>query len=196
MNEDTDYPAYRARQLKAGIEYQDFIAQRLYLEGIPLVMFQSYKYQLAHGENLLGLEIKFDNCLAQTGRVWIEVLEKADPSHPEMVPAGIDRGDAWLFGIGNYEDFWIFSVKTLRRYRDRAGPQAIRENNYHTGKGFFLPRAEADRFAERYFNFRASPEPLTRQLIEECDLFSSVPMTCPLCGDFVPARTAHQCPPF
>jgi hypothetical protein len=199
----TNYSDHYRSRLKAGIEYQDFVAHRLYTEGIPLVMFQSQKYQLEHGENRLGMEIKFDDWLARTGNLWIEVLEKAHPDNVNWAPAGIDRGDAWLYGIGNYDDFWIFPIKTLQRYRTRKHV-SLRENGTKTSYGFLLPRTDADYFSERYFNFRQSADAKVQvpadelarlRRIEDCDFYSSEPGRCLLCQDFIPPWTPHKCRP-
>lgn len=98
--------AYYEKQLNDGQAFQDFIAQRLYAEGIVLINFQSREAQSKHGENMLGLEIKLDKRFADTSQLWIEIAEKTEPTQPIWVAAGIDRDDnSWLYGIGNYDEF-------------------------------------------------------------------------------------------
>lgn len=51
-------PDYQAK-LTAGQDYEDFIAHRLYDEGIVIVNYHRQGDQYRFGENKLGLEIKF-----------------------------------------------------------------------------------------------------------------------------------------
>ena len=147
----TSYPEYYQKQLEAGQRFQDYIASRLYDEGIVLVNFQSREAQQEDGENKLGLEIKWDDKLAQTGNVWIEVEEKSDPQQPRYVPSGIDRDDGtWLYGIGDYREFFVFSKRTLRKYRQHTDPTIV-ENGTKTSRAFLLPRQLATELAELMF---------------------------------------------
>jgi hypothetical protein len=145
---------YYAAALAKGQDFQDFIAARLIVEGIVLVNLQGKHGQRTRGENLLGLEIKFDDKYATTRQLWIEVMEKLDPSHRDWIPAGIDRHDnSWLYGIGNYAEFFIFSKKTLHAESRRW---LIRENTRGTSRGFLLPRIRAVELADRLFAFPAT----------------------------------------
>jgi len=151
------YREYYREQLEAGQRYQDFIADRLYREGIVVVSFQSRDYQYKRGENALGLEIKLDDKFATTGNFWIEVAEKTDPSNPAYVASGIHRNDkSWLYGIGNYDEFWIFAVLTLRRFQAKFRP-TIQENGTKTSQGFLLNAADASQCCARQFDWRVSP---------------------------------------
>ena len=139
---------YYKNQLEVGQMYQDYIAWRLCHEGIPLVNYQTRLAQLHMGENALGLEIKFDDKLEQTGNLWIEVAEKSDPTRELWTPSGIHRGDAWLYAIGNYFELFIFSIKLLRA---GAGRFDTIINTRQTSRGFLLPRATAAAWADRMF---------------------------------------------
>jgi hypothetical protein len=140
---------YYANKLDQGQGYQDYVAWRLCHEGIPLVNFQTRGAQLVHGENALGVEIKFDDWLERSGNLWIEIQEKTDANQRLWVASGIFRSDnAWLYAIGNYSELFLFSLKRLREVR---GGRLIIENNMHTSRGFLLSRAEAAREAERLF---------------------------------------------
>lgn len=142
--------AYYDEQLAAGQKFQDYIAEQLYRAGVVLVNFQSRDFQLARGENLLGLEIKFDRQYAHTGNLWIEVAERAAPDHA-WIPSGIYRGDnAWLYGIGDHTEFFIFSIKLLRLLVERPGSRfVVHVNTLCTSRGFLLPRADAHRYADK-----------------------------------------------
>ena len=105
---ETKYSEYYAKMLKAAQEYQDFVCGQLHAKGVVLQNMTSKKYQLKK-ENLLGLEIKFDDLIKKTNRVYIETAEKAHPRSGEYAKSGIYRDDdSWLYGIGNYEIFYIF----------------------------------------------------------------------------------------
>ena len=58
-------------RLEDGLQYQDFICMELHRRGIVLQNIQSKKFNLKK-ENLLGMEIKFDRRLKDTGNVYIE----------------------------------------------------------------------------------------------------------------------------
>lgn len=163
----TNYQAtvYRPR-LEDGQRFQDFIGAELYRVGIVIVNFQSREYQYRHGENLLGLEVKFDDRVKTTGNLFIEVEERADPANPRWVASGIDRGDAWLYGIGNYQEFWIFATRHLQAWRTRYQPVIV-PNNTNTGRGFLLSRAQAGPLCARSFTF--APDATGLALDDEVD---------------------------
>ena len=158
-----NYGAYYRRQLDDAQAFQDYIARQLLREGIVLVNFQSRASQLQWGENTMGIEIKFDRQFATTGNLWIEVCEKGNPTRAAYVDSGINRPDnAWLLGIGNHREFFIFSTRTLQL--EVAPPCTCRprrlliENNTRTSRGFLLPRRDIASLAERCFIF-AEREP-------------------------------------
>jgi hypothetical protein len=77
--------------------------------------------QLAYGDTFFGLEIKYDKQFAKTGNLCIEVAEKTHASNARYVEAGIlCESCAWLYGIGNELEFFIFSRRTLRAVWDRT----------------------------------------------------------------------------
>jgi len=99
-----------------GLEYQDFIMEKL-LEnlGIPISNFSSKKYQFSKGENLQGIEIKYDDKYKKTGNIYIEVAEKSNPNNKEYIPSGIMRNDnSWLYAIGDYSILFIFGKQILK----------------------------------------------------------------------------------
>lgn len=147
------YEQYRKECTQKGIEYQDFICEQLHLKGIVLQNMQSRKYQYKR-ENLLGLEIKYDDIMSKTRRVYIETAEKAKPRGGEYVEAGIYRKDeSWMYGIGNYEVFYIFDKKGLQRL-DKANPAWLfRPNPTPTSKGFCVPLDKATQMAMKIIHF-------------------------------------------
>ena len=52
---------YYRQKLEEGEQYQDFVTEKLYEIGIPIISYSSKRYQHIVGENKCGFEIKFDN---------------------------------------------------------------------------------------------------------------------------------------
>lgn len=145
----TSYEEYRATKTEAAMEFQDFAMDCLlkYL-GFLVQQYVSKPYQYKVGESRTGIEFKFDMKRAETGNLWIETGEKARPRDGDYWPSGIDKGDnTWLYVIGDYEVIYVFSVKTLRRYRD-WGASKVRENNGGTSTGFLMPESDAAKYAD------------------------------------------------
>lgn len=143
---------------EVGVEFQDFVCLKTReLNILSLQNFGSKKYQYQRGENLQGVEIKYDarctghNGTTPTGRLAIELKEKSDKNIKRFTPSGIYRNDKnWLYIQGNQDMFWIFSKKTLRRiYID---------NNYKEGYArptsyvFYLPIEDADKYCDYKYN--------------------------------------------
>ena len=148
-----NYDQYRQNCTEKGIEYQDFICEHLHQEGIVLQNMQSKQYQYKK-ENLLGLEIKFDDRMAETGRIYIETHEKAQPRTGDYAQSGINRQDCWLFGIGNYKVFFIFDKKVLRRIK-KHNPSWLYwpHKDKETSKGFCIPLSKAREIAAKTIDF-------------------------------------------
>lgn len=148
-----NYDNYRQECMQKGIEFQDFICEQLHFQGIVLQNMQSKVYQYKK-ENLLGLEIKFDDVMNKTQRIYIETAEKAQPRSGDYVEAGIYRKDkSWMFGIGNYTVFYIFDKKGLQRL-DKANPAWLyRPVPSDTSKGFCIPINKAERLAMKVIHF-------------------------------------------
>jgi hypothetical protein len=147
------YEEYRQDCMEKGVEYQDFICEQLHIRGIVLQNMSSRKYQYRQ-ENLLGLEIKRDDIMSKTGRIYIETAEKARPRAGDYVKAGIYRDDkSWMYGIGNDDIFYIFDKKGLQRL-DLADPSWLfRPNPTPTSKGFCIPLEKAELLAMRIISF-------------------------------------------
>ena len=144
-------------RLQLGLEYQDFLCERLHRLGIVLQNIQSKKFQHKK-ENLLGLEIKFDRRFEKTGNLYIETAEKADPANANYVPSGIFRDDeSWLYGIGNYSELFIFAKQVLKAaHKDRHHRRLQEvENETKTSLGFLIPRAKALAWVARHIKFEA-----------------------------------------
>lgn len=150
-------PQY-AEKLEAGLEFQDFVMSELHSRGIVLQPIASKRGQLK-GENLLGLEIKFDRKLAETGNLYIETYEKSNPANPCFVCSGILRNDnTWLYGIGNHSRLWIFAKSQLRLayqhlVENKRKWEGVRFVENETSKGFLVPAVLANHWAARVIDF-------------------------------------------
>lgn len=136
---------YYNDKLQQGLEFQDVVTSALYQRGIVVVAYSSRKYQISHGENLLGAEIKRDGKFRETGNLYIETAEKSHPDNPAFVASGIYREDnSWLYVIGDEKTVYIFSTKYLRileaRYTRVTKPTSI---------GFLVPMADAEKYCIR-----------------------------------------------
>lgn len=147
---------YYLKKLKEGIYYQDFVVEKLYECGLPIISYSSKEYQKLIGENKAGIEIKFDQKFKETGNFYIEVAEKTNPENFEWAESGIKRKDnSWLYAIGDLEEIFIFSKKQLQylhaqkingqpKYKlVETIPPGFRGA---TSKGFLLPIEEARKF--------------------------------------------------
>lgn len=94
-----------------GVEYQDFLAVELAKRGLILNNLQSRKAQKTQGENLLGLEIKYDRKFRDTGNLFFETHFNSAQGWQE---SGILLRQSWLYGMGDYRTLWLFSTRLLR----------------------------------------------------------------------------------
>ncbi len=131
---------YYKTQLAAGQEYQDFIGDVLCKRGMPIRNYTSRKYQLNKGENLIGLEIKYDTQISVYGNLYIEVAERRDLSMP-FFPSGIYAGPSILYLIGDMERYFLFSTNTLRAIH-QSGQYPVITIRRNTSQGCKLPVAD------------------------------------------------------
>jgi len=148
MDGETKYKPmteYYGKMLEKGKEFQDFITKALIHElGIPLSTYSSKEYQTNTGENVQGIEIKFDDRYKETGNIYIEVMEKSNPENERYVQSGIYRNDnTWLYLIGDYNEVFIFGKKTLQGMY-RSGK--YKEITTLTSIGFLVDKKSADKY--------------------------------------------------
>ena len=127
-----------------GLEYQDFVADRLLKDyGIVVGAYSSKKYQQEHGESASGIEIKFDDRCAQTRNLYIETAEKSNEQNAEYVSSGIFREDnSWLYLIGNYKEAFLFAKAQLKRIylsENLWEKRGIEKKQTGTSQGFVFP---------------------------------------------------------
>lgn len=132
--------------LKAGQEYQDFIARYFAQElGFVISNYASKKYQLQYGESVHGIEIKHDRRFNDTGNLFIETA--CNPRRrATFSPGGIYQGKHWLYLIGDYERAWTFGTRFLVKLH-KAGRYQVHEGD--TMHGYLLPIADADKYCIR-----------------------------------------------
>ena len=139
-------PEY-AEALQKGLRFQDHVTELFYRAGLPLVTFASEDGQL-RGENMAGIEIKFDDKFKDTGNLYIETMETRTPG-AEMTKSGIYRSDnTWLYAIGDYSEVFVFSKKFLQGLH-RSGRFRCVETE--TSKGYLLTRDAAEKYAAKIF---------------------------------------------
>jgi hypothetical protein len=134
---------YYKKQLEKGLQFQDYVTEKLYDVGLPVVGYSSKKFQCSNGENKCGFEIKFDDKVKDTGNLYIEIAEKSDEKNINFIASGIYRNDnTWLYIIGDYSKIFIFSKKQLRMVFERKN--AFKNVETKTSRGFLLPAKYAE----------------------------------------------------
>jgi len=127
---------YYNDMLKKGLSYQDFVVEKLYDIGLPIISYASKEYQIKFGENKCGFEIKFDDRLEETGNFYIEIAEKSNSNNFNFIPSGIYRADnTWLYLQGNYKKIYIFAKNQLRKLYESNQYKKI---EISTSQGFLL----------------------------------------------------------
>lgn len=148
------YRDYYAAKLEQGLEFQDVVVRELYQRGIVVVGYASRRFQIGHGENMLGAEIKRDGRFRETGNLYIETAEKSHPDRPDYVPSGICRKDnGWLYVIGDEKTLYIFSTKHLASLECKYPRKEI-----PTSRGFVMPLEDAERYCVRKIDLEDKDE--------------------------------------
>lgn len=160
----TNSSEYYAKQFAAGEAFAAFVSEQLAHFGLIVGLYETQHEQYSLGESRMGLEIKFDDRLADTGNVYIEMYEKTRARNSAFVESGILRCDnTLLYGIGNRREFYIFGKRTLQRVYeafDRSLVPGISGKDFKrreipTSKGFTLARYLAVAYAERQFKAKS-----------------------------------------
>ena len=142
-----DYTTYYNKQLEKALEFQDFVADKLYNIGIPLNCYSSRKSQNKKGESRAGIEIKFDNQMEKTHNLYIEYMEKSNPNNKNYIPNGIERADnTWLYVVGNYEVIYILAKNWLQQFKNL---KEVRHITTPTSKGYLFPEAMAIKYSTK-----------------------------------------------
>lgn len=112
-------PQNYSADLERGHEYQDFITREFMTRGVVMANFVSRKAQL-YGENTLGMEVKFDDVMRLSGRIFFECACWS-VTLQQWVQSGVNKADGcWLYTVGNYSTAYVFSKRMLARIAERA----------------------------------------------------------------------------
>nr|VFK47024.1 MAG: hypothetical protein BECKSD772F_GA0070984_13482 [Candidatus Kentron sp. SD]VFK50083.1 MAG: hypothetical protein BECKSD772E_GA0070983_13382 [Candidatus Kentron sp. SD]VFK81337.1 MAG: hypothetical protein BECKSD772D_GA0070982_13142 [Candidatus Kentron sp. SD] len=132
------------RCLESGNQFQDYVVSMLIKhKGIVLSNFSSRLFQWSIGEGYQGFEIKFDAPSERGENLLIETGERRSASG-NWVKSGIHRDDNTdIYIIGNYEFFYVFDVKVLRRMEERS--EFLRRHETDTGQFFLLRKSEIEK---------------------------------------------------
>ena len=88
------YTKYYMQKLEEGKKYEKFIKQELYIKKqLTLNLCGNKEQQINIGENLEGIEIKFDNKKNIYKNIYIELQEKTNKNNTYWVNSGILRKD-------------------------------------------------------------------------------------------------------
>lgn len=158
MAEIVHHSAEYLKKMEDAWEFQDYVSDVCRQNGIILNNYQSRKWQLKHGENMLGAEIKFDQRFRETGNLFLETHERVHETGDELVESGISRWEtSWLYIIGDYADIWIFPTRYLHIWAVEKAiwgePVPIRnQRGQQTGYGRKMPLVEAEKKHIRHFH--------------------------------------------
>lgn len=104
------------------------------------------------GENSCGIEIKHDCRMAETGNVFIEIIECTE-RNPQWRDSGIYRQDnTWLYLVGDRSQAFIFGKKALQR-EHKSGRWENKNSHVNSSKGFIIPVTSCIELAEKYLVF-------------------------------------------
>lgn len=147
------YTGYYQQQLEDSLEFQDFLTKELSKRGIHIQCFSSRKYQWEIGESACGTEIKYDKMFSQTGNLYIETHEKANPANLNYAPSGINRDNILHWVQGDYGIVFMFSKRELARYIF-SNADKLRFVVKDTSQGYLLPKFNADSICIAKFRFQ------------------------------------------
>jgi len=155
--------------LKAGQEYEDFVAQQLWNRGLPVYVYRSRRWQWKAGESVNGIEIKLDRRFRETGNLFIETAERrTTDGTSQWRPSGIyDEHDPRILAIGDYRTIYLLGVR-LVRYACSSSKR-FTEMERGTVRGYLLPVAMADTWAIDVIEVPA-PEPVVAESYQDDDI--------------------------
>ncbi|NLN33176.1 MAG: hypothetical protein GX159_06235 [Flavobacteriaceae bacterium] len=142
--------SYFKRQLQEAFLFENFIAEKIKTEyGLDIEPFFSSQGQYELGENALGIEIKNDKLIKETGNIYIEFQEKSGEHLSNYTNSGILKQDnTRYFLMGDYSEFFILRKSDLLEvYREElnliakgiASVRGVEFKQISTSKGFILP---------------------------------------------------------
>lgn len=152
-----NYDEYYRLKLEQGQLYEDFVRKQLTIVGMPINIYSSQRYQIQEGESPNGAEVKFDDKMARTARLWIEIAEKATQRDGPYARSGVYRPNIAFYIQGDYDLFYIFPINALR-CEVESGNYEKRENDTKTSVGILLPMMLAERISQRVQIINGNPK--------------------------------------
>lgn len=115
----------------------DIIREKL---AFDVHIYGTRQQQYSIGESVEGFEFKRDGKFRETGNLYIETVEKANPNNSSYVASGIYRNNNTKYWVqGDEQTFWLFS---LARLWDAV--KGCKLAIIDTSKGHLLPVQTAD----------------------------------------------------
>lgn len=152
--ESRHHVGYYKDKLQESFSFEIFVYMLLYSKGVDLKPYYTEEGQNS-GENELGVEIKNDTLIKNTGNIYIEYMEKSAANKAVYVKSGILKDDnTRFFIIGEKQAFWILRKSDLRNIfneefalhkADKPSKRGVRFVTIYTSGGMLLPKGEADK---------------------------------------------------
>lgn len=146
--EKEKYDEYRKQKTEQGNDFQKLIEKLLKrFFDLSIQCFETKDEQYNIGENKIGLEIKYDDIIKETGNLFIEYAEKATKREGPYALGGILKNDnSWLYIIGDFKEIYCINIKTLRRMYEKNKKRTKYpwvENELKTSLGFLISKEKA-----------------------------------------------------
>ena len=134
--------------LRLGDDFARHVLRLFQLEGKAIAFIEGYANQLKYGDTDVGIEVKFDRRLHDTGNLFIEIDERRTVDKP-FVASGIYRDDLsrWYL-IGDYSRCYVFKKEALVALHMRRGRPSIISKR-KTSHGFLIKPRDIPRVLER-----------------------------------------------
>ncbi len=148
---DRNRSEYYINNLTASHRFEKYIERMFEERGIDLGLYYGMNGQYDQGETALGIEIKRDMRLVETGNAYIEYQERLN-NYGEWINSGILKVDnSRYFLLGDIDGFYIFRRHDLldlyvRLIEGNQVPNGVRlvGATRGTSLGFLIPRAVAN----------------------------------------------------
>lgn len=134
---------YYKNKLIIGNKYEQWVTEQwpLVYNGKIINVYHTQYEQYNIGESREKVEIKNDDIMKRTNRVYIETSEKTDKNNTNYIPSGIYRNDNTLYYlVGDYNEWFIFSKKELQDLDENNPLWLYRPPASPTTTGFCIPK--------------------------------------------------------
>jgi len=139
------------KRREQGEKYEQWVVEKWpEVYGKTLTRVIGKQNQYAYGDTVEGVEIKNDKRMAETGNVYIETHEKANPANVQYVESGINCQACKWYLVGDMAEWFIFEKDILRRV-DMNNPEWIKRVQTPTSKGFVMKKKWAQGLAVKHY---------------------------------------------